>query len=127
MALVLAGNSVSVAFAAGGKGDDGGCGCRVVRTERLNGGLELRHIVDENGVDHLVATKTEKYGAGNRMFFWVIQDDAQLQSLQDAIGNGSSSGKVPELVQPASIIEFPGGGWIYYTSTTKSTSRMILR
>jgi hypothetical protein len=78
----------------------------------------VRYIVDKNGVEHRVATLTENYGQGHRLYFWVIQNDAELQSLQN--GLKSSSGKAADLsVSLASgRIGFKGGGWIYYTSTT---------
>ncbi len=117
LALMLAGNNVAVSFADGGQGANG-CGCRVVQTEVLAGGLQVLHIVDQNGVEYRVATLLQKYGAGHRLLFWNIKDDAQLQALQNAISQaGSSSGKGSSPSIDA-YLGIPGGGWIYYTSTT---------
>lgn len=116
LALVLAGNNVAGSFAAGGQGTDG-CGCRVVQTERLAGGLVVLHIVDKNGVEHRIATLNEKYGEGNRLHFWNIKDDAQLKSLQSAIVQAKSSSGTGLKASSASV-SIPGGSWITYTATT---------
>lgn len=115
---------VSVPYGASAGGPDDQCPsgtcpgpARIKKTEDLPNGLKLVHLVDDEGTEYRVATKTQEEGNGKRMEFWVIQNDAELQTLLEAVEarakGGSALGRIT-----AGYVGLPAGGWIYWDSNT---------
>lgn len=99
------------------------CNCEITEVIELAGGLRVVNIEAEDGSVYRLATKTVKEGRGQRMTFWVIETDKQLDELQKALlssdvkyRNGDLGAS--DIAQPNAVIPGPMGSSIYWDSTT---------
>ena len=88
--------------------------CQVERVS-LSDELDLLTIVNEDGEEYRIATNTRDEKSGTRMFFWIIQSDEDLETLQQNI--------VSKRVNPSQQnlrghIGLPARGWVYWNANT---------
>jgi uncharacterized membrane protein YphA (DoxX/SURF4 family) len=91
------------------------------KTEALSNGLNLTTVLAADGVERRFATKTMVRGPEKQTYFWLIQNDAQLEQLEAALSVEAPSQLVqplPGAAAPSGSAGLPAGGWVRWNAQT---------
>lgn len=86
-----------------------------IRTIPLADQMELLTITTDEGNEYRVVTKVQEEKQGTTLFFWVIQNDIELDMLQQNLD--VKQGNLGEAHVNGSV-GLPSGGWVYWDDNT---------
>jgi len=86
-----------------------------IRTISLADQMNLLTIVTDEGNAYRVVTKIQEVKQGTKLFFWVIQNDIELDMLQQNLD--VKQGNLSEAHVNGSV-GLPSGGWVYWDDNT---------
>lgn len=96
------------------------CDCKITEVIEAGGGLRLVSVQADSGQTYQVATRTVREGRGQRMTFWVIETEQQLNQLRQALRSVSfenglaQSGSVRAGYQTNDWASLPMGSSVYW-------------
>ncbi len=96
------------------------CDCKITEVIEAGGGLRLVSVQTDSGQTYQVATRTVREGRGQRMTFWVIETEQQLNQLRHALRSVSfenglpQSGSVSAGYQTNDWASLPMGSSVYW-------------
>jgi len=77
--------------------------------------MQLLTIVNDEGNEYRVVTKIQEEKQGTKLFFWVIQNDMELDILQQNLDVKEGSLSESHVNGSAGL---PSGGWVYWDDNT---------